>query len=125
MFTIRIKALRESLNMNKREFSEALNLPYTTYNNYETGTREPNSDVLISIAKKFEVSVDWLIGNDGGKEKAPTQSEDQARADDDVDAMVEYLQKGLVATGRLLPGRDIEERDAKILLAVIAALYDK
>ncbi len=63
MFTEKIKDLRQSRGLNKRQMSELLEMPYTTYNNYETGTREPNSDVLKKISNTFGVSVDYLIGN--------------------------------------------------------------
>ncbi len=63
VFTEKIKDLRISKGLNKRQMSELLGLPYTTYNNYEIGTREPNSDVLKKISKAFGVSVDYLIGN--------------------------------------------------------------
>lgn len=63
MFTDRIKDLRINRGLNKRQLSELLGLPYTTYNNYETGTREPNSEVLKKMANFFNVSIDYLLGN--------------------------------------------------------------
>ena len=58
----RLKEIREKHGMNKKEFADYLGLKYTTYNNYETGTREPASDFLILISKKFDVSIDYLFG---------------------------------------------------------------
>lgn len=63
MFTEKIKDLRQSRGLNKRQMAELLELPYTTYNNYEIGVREANSDVLKKISKTFGVSVDFLIDN--------------------------------------------------------------
>ncbi len=63
MFTEKIKDLRQSRGLNKRQMAEMLELPYTTYNNYEIGAREANSDVLKKISKVFGVSVDFLIDN--------------------------------------------------------------
>ena len=63
MFTEKIKDLRQSRGLNKRQMAEILELPYTTYNNYEIGVREANSDVLKKISKVFGVSVDYLIDN--------------------------------------------------------------
>lgn len=62
MIGSRIKALRESKGYNMRQMASALNLPYTTYVNYEKGAREPNSEQLILISKYFGVSVDYLLG---------------------------------------------------------------
>lgn len=58
----RIKSLRESKGYNMRQMAAALNLPYTTYVNYEKGAREPNSEQLILISKYFGVSIDYLMG---------------------------------------------------------------
>ena len=58
----RIKMLREEKQMNMREVADALKIPYTTYVNYEKELREPNSEMLISLANYFEVSIDYLIG---------------------------------------------------------------
>ncbi len=59
----RLEELRKKENLSMREMAKKLNMPYTTYVNYEKGTREPNSETLIMLAKFFDVSVDYLIGN--------------------------------------------------------------
>ena len=59
----RLEELRKKENLSMREVAKKLNMPYTTYVNYEKGTREPNSETLIMLAKFFDVSVDYLIGN--------------------------------------------------------------
>ena len=58
----RIKMLREEKQMNMREVADALKIPYTTYVNYEKELREPNSEMLVSLANYFEGSIDYLIG---------------------------------------------------------------
>ena len=59
---IRIKELRTAKSMSMAQVSKELNIPYTTYVNYEKGEREPNSEMLIRIANYFNVTVDYLIG---------------------------------------------------------------
>ena len=44
-----------------REAARKLNMPYTTYVNYEKGTREPNSETLIVLAEFYGVSIDYLL----------------------------------------------------------------
>lgn len=60
----RMRELREAKKLNMKEAAQALQMPYTTYVNYEKGTREPNSETLIAIAKFFDVSIDYLLGKE-------------------------------------------------------------
>ena len=45
-----------------REAAKRMNMPYTTYVNYEKGEREPNSETLIAIASFYGTSIDYLLG---------------------------------------------------------------
>lgn len=58
----RIKQLRESRGINMKEAARMLNMPYTTYVNYEKGLREPTSEVLIQLANFYETTVDYIVG---------------------------------------------------------------
>lgn len=49
--------------MTMRQVAEKLEIPYTTYVNYEKGLREPNSEMLIKIANFYGVTIDYLLGN--------------------------------------------------------------
>lgn len=57
----RMKELRKELGINMKEAAQGLNMPYTTYVNYEKGVREPNSENLIAIANFFSTSIDYLL----------------------------------------------------------------
>lgn len=56
-----MKKLREILGMNQKQFAQALGCAQTTYNNYETGIREPSLDFLVMTADKFDIPVDFLL----------------------------------------------------------------
>lgn len=71
---LRIRQLREAKGINMRETARLLNLPYTTYVNYEKGLREPTSEVLIQIADFYGVSIDYLIGRSSSIEYHPANS---------------------------------------------------
>lgn len=58
----RIKMLREEKEISMRQAAADLGIPYTTYVNYEKGVREPNSEMLVTLANYFAVSIDFLIG---------------------------------------------------------------
>lgn len=57
-----LKALRLSLGMNQEEFGKSIGVAKSTYNNYELGIREPKSDFWIAVARKYGVSIDYLMG---------------------------------------------------------------
>lgn len=58
----RISELRKKKNLSMMQVAKELNIPYTTYVNYEKGNREPNSEMLIKLSNYFGVSIDYLIG---------------------------------------------------------------
>ncbi|HEX3017929.1 MAG TPA: helix-turn-helix transcriptional regulator [Caproicibacter sp.] len=66
----RLKQLRSEIKLSQKEFASSIGLNLSTYNNYETGTREPNSDFWIAISRKYDVSIDYLLGL--SSEKSPT-----------------------------------------------------
>lgn len=61
---IRLKELRESQGLNMRQVAGKLGMSYTTYISYEKGTREPNYETLKKIAKYYNCSIDYILGND-------------------------------------------------------------
>ena len=79
-----LKALRDSLNMTQEEFGKSIGLAKSTYNNYETGVREPKSDFWIAIAQKYNVSIDYLMGIENPQnENKPAPTNGDGLAEDD------------------------------------------
>lgn len=64
MFDNRLLKLREKTGKSKKEVADALQMPYTTYLNYEADLREPSSEVLIKLADFYGVSIDYLLGHE-------------------------------------------------------------
>ena len=60
---IRLRELREKRGLSMKDAADLLNTPYTTYVNYEKGTREPNFEALFRLADFFGVSIDALLGH--------------------------------------------------------------
>ena len=58
----RISELRNKLGISMKEAAARLDMPYTTYVNYEKGTREPNSETLIKLSRFFGTTIDYLLG---------------------------------------------------------------
>ena len=61
-FGNKLKLLRLQDNMTQEQLAQKLNLTKWVISAYETGLRLPSYDVLIRIAKIFNVSTDYLLG---------------------------------------------------------------
>lgn len=70
--TLKIKELREELQMTQRELAEKLNNMQRNVSNWENGTSEPDCATLIRLADIFQVSLDELFG----REHIPSPSEE-------------------------------------------------
>lgn len=63
-FSRSLKRIREEFNMSKADMARELGIPYTTYNGYEEGLREPKFQTIEQIAKRFGYnSFDLLLAN--------------------------------------------------------------
>ena len=60
---IRIFELRKERGLSQREAAKSFGVSQGTFNNWENSNTQPSIEQLISIARFFEVSVDYLIGN--------------------------------------------------------------
>lgn len=59
---IRIKDLREDLDLKQETVADALGIPRTTYCNYENNRRNVPNEVLCALADFYNTSVDYLLG---------------------------------------------------------------
>lgn len=62
-FSERFRALKDESELTLKELSTALDISIPNLSYYMKG-REPNYDTLIRIANYFNVTTDWLVGND-------------------------------------------------------------
>jgi len=62
MFSEKIKELRKKHNLTQTELSEKINVAFQTVGAWESGRNEPNYDMLNTLAKLFDVTVDYLTG---------------------------------------------------------------
>jgi len=58
----RIRNLREDRDLNQAEIATILNVNQTTYSRYETGVLDIPSSCLITLAKLYHTSIDYLVG---------------------------------------------------------------
>ena len=58
----RIKSLREDSDLSQRKIAEILHMHKTTYTRYENGEREIPFNIVILLAKHYNVSIDYIAG---------------------------------------------------------------
>ena len=63
-FQDNLRHYREKAGYKKQtDLAKAINIPYTTYLNYEKAGREPKYETLIKIADTLGISTDELLGH--------------------------------------------------------------
>ncbi len=62
MFAERLKELRESKNLTQSELASVINVTQGAIGFWERGKREPDYKTLCKLARFFNVSVEYLIG---------------------------------------------------------------
>ena len=59
---MRLKELRKKKKVSQLKLALDLNTSQNTISRYETGEREADYKMLISLADYFDVSIDYLLG---------------------------------------------------------------
>ena len=96
MFAKRLTNLREKKNLYQKDIAEIFNIEQATVSNWEKGKRIPDSEMLIKLANFFEVSVDYLLGND----TTLTTKEEELKE-------MEALKQLLIKNGFMKPNEDL------------------
>lgn len=60
-FKDNLRKLREARGWTQAEAAGAAGVPFRTYQNWETGQREPRLNALVALAAAFDVSTDQLL----------------------------------------------------------------
>ena len=58
----RIYELREDNDLKQREIAKILNCSQRVYSNYERGDLDIPTEILIKLAKYYDVSTDYILG---------------------------------------------------------------
>ncbi len=62
IFATRLKELRKEKGLTQAQLAEILKIKQQSYTRYELETSEPCFEMLVEIAKFFDVSTDYLLG---------------------------------------------------------------
>lgn len=58
----RIRDLREDKDMNQTQLAKMLGMSQTGYSKYETGENDIPTSILIKLARFYNTSIDYLLG---------------------------------------------------------------
>lgn len=61
-FGEKLKELRTNKKLSQKDLSKILNVSNTIISSYELSLRMPSYDILVKIARYFNVSTDYLLG---------------------------------------------------------------
>lgn len=71
-----LKELRELHNMTQKELADKVQVTPKAISFYELNQREPSNELLKAFSKIFNVSIDYLLGNDVIKNEVEEEFED-------------------------------------------------
>lgn len=58
----RLRELRQKRKLRLEQVAEIIGVNKSTVSSYENGGRQPSYDILVSLARLFRVSTDYLLG---------------------------------------------------------------
>lgn len=58
----RLRDLREDKDMNQTQLAKILGMSQTGYSKYETGENDIPTSILIKLARFYNTSIDYLLG---------------------------------------------------------------
>lgn len=80
LFANRISSVRKNMKLSQEELGEMAGVSQRTVAYWEAGERTPSHAVLTDLAKKLDVSTDYLLGlSDEPKRKEPVITDDELR----------------------------------------------
>lgn len=65
----RIRDLREDHDMNQTQIAKMLGMSQTGYSKYETGENDVPTAILIKLARFYNTSIDYILGETDNKER--------------------------------------------------------
>ena len=72
---LKLKEIRLIRHMTQHEVAEYLHCSDTSYSRYESGERSPAPDMLVKMADRFDVTLDYLLDRQHISAKALTPYE--------------------------------------------------
>ena len=76
----RFRALRNKVNLSQKDFAQTIGVSQSVIAEIERGSREPSRSVLVAIAEKYQISLDWLLLGVGSGDVAQRKEDPEVEA---------------------------------------------
>ncbi len=76
----RFRKLRSKTGLSQKDFAASIDLSHTVIAEIERGGREPSRKVMVAVARKYGVSLDWLLLGVGSMEGAQPKEDPEVEA---------------------------------------------
>lgn len=63
----RLQQQRQLKNLSQKQVADAINVSASIVSNYENGERTPSLEILVSLARLYQCSTDYLLGFEKSK----------------------------------------------------------
>lgn len=103
IFSERIRKLRVDSNMTMDMLAKKLNITKSRVSMWENNGTVPREEILLDLSRLYNVSIDYLLGNDGMEGQEPDKAE------------LKILQRGLSS---------LNEEDLRKAKTVLATMFD-
>ena len=110
IFGERLRKLRREKDVVLVDLAKHLDTTQSTLSKYENGQRIPNIDVLEKIAKYFNVSTDYLIGNVNSRKETTKYP--------DADKFIKEIREEVAKYGYDIKGKSNEDIAKMIVKAL-------
>lgn len=111
VFSDRLKKRRLLKDWSKSATAQKLGISAQRYSNWEYGSREPDYEMLISIAKLFNTTTDYLTG----KTDDPMPNTESQK--DDLDEMID--------DARFFDGKQMDDHDKELVRSILKRIYNE
>lgn len=109
---LRLRQLRKQQKITMRDFGHLFGLAESTISLYETGKRQIDNETLIKFANYFNVTTDYLLGNDiNNEQKSKPVPNETSLSPDEYKLVMEY--------------RKMNSEGKKFILKSVVAQNDK
>jgi len=103
----RFAIIRKENGLNVKEFAASLDMEPTTVSSIESGKREPSKEVLLNLAIKYAVSLNWIFTGIGEKRLTKTifPKEEKHPLVSDIEALIKENIEGIESRLSAIEGR--------------------